>query len=252
LEDRNRATDSIKILDAGTGPKYLLQYNLEPGTINTHQADVEIKMSASIHGDEMKPVVVAFTAYAGSGKTTAARYLAERHGFKCLSFSAPIKRVAMDVMDFTEEQVYGSTALKETVDPRYGISPRTFQQRLGVTMRDCVGPDIWIRPVVDTILADGPSRRFVIDDLRFDNEFSELMRLDTDGLAHVVIVGIVAETRTSTDDGTDPTEADISSLYLASHIKLKNYMDGTEQFFIDIDDALDTHFRSILTQDDNG
>lgn len=118
--------------------------------------------------------IVGIMGPAGSGKSTAAKHLVDFYGAKRYAFADPLKRLAIEVFEFTEAQVFGSQADKETVDPRYGLSPRVFLQRLGVAARKIFGEDFWVRQCLERIMRESP-KLAVIDDVRFVNEATAVM-----------------------------------------------------------------------------
>ena len=63
-----------------------------------------------------------------SGKDTAADYLVTNHNFTKMAFADPVKKITKELFNFNNEQLYGN--LKETVDERWGISPREAFRRL--------------------------------------------------------------------------------------------------------------------------
>lgn len=70
--------------------------------------------------------IIAFCGLAGSGKDTACDYLVDRD-FKKMSFAAPLKQMAKIAFGFTDEQLYGSSSMREEQDHRYpfsGICPK--------------------------------------------------------------------------------------------------------------------------------
>lgn len=116
------------------------------------------------------PPVVAFTGVAGSGKSTATRYLIVRHGYTLVKFAGPLKDM-MRAIGLTEDEIEGG--LKEQPSHTlFGKTPRHAMQALGTEWgRDLIHPDFWIslwRRRVETVLADGG--RVVTDDCRFPNE----------------------------------------------------------------------------------
>jgi len=64
-----------------------------------------------------------------SGKDTSGDYLVSNKNFTKYSFANPIKRGAMELFGFTEEQVFGD--LKDEIDPTWGITPRLVLQIMG-------------------------------------------------------------------------------------------------------------------------
>lgn len=124
--------------------------------------------------------VIAILAKAGHGKTTVANHLRDTYGAKIVSLAGPLKRCAQKVMRFSDEQVFGPQEIKEAVDPRYGMSPREFLQRLGTEgLREEFGQDIHVQALIHEIKAhhdatDGAQEVYVVDDVRFPNEVSAL------------------------------------------------------------------------------
>ncbi len=133
--------------------------------------------------------VIALLARAGHGKTTIARYLQSTYGARVVSLAAPLKKIAKVVMNFSDDQLYGTQAQKEEIDPRYGMSARIFLQKLGTEgIRENLGPMVWCQALENFISKDflekapandneDPSETFgnedaiyVVDDARFPNE----------------------------------------------------------------------------------
>lgn len=119
---------------------------------------------------DKNPLVIGIVGPAGSGKSTVAQYLVEKYGAKRYSLAAPLKEIAKRTLDFTDEQMYGTQAQKEAIDPRYGFSARHFLQRLGTEgVRTVLGEDFWPKVCADLIEKDFPPIA-VIDDMRFVSE----------------------------------------------------------------------------------
>ncbi len=69
-----------------------------------------------------------------SGKDTIAEYLIKKYGFQRYAFADPIKKAAMELFGFTHDQMWGSAKDKESVDPRWNISPRRMLQLMGTEL----------------------------------------------------------------------------------------------------------------------
>lgn len=111
-------------------------------------------------------MLIGFTGPAGSGKDTCGAYLIEHHGYKRLSFAAPIYD-ALEAMGFgrpdTQEQ-------KEAMIPWLGVSWRHLAQTLGTEWgRERVHPNLWLGLALKKVQAN-PHLKFVITDVRFENE----------------------------------------------------------------------------------
>lgn len=146
--------------------------------------------------------VIGLTGYEGSGKSTAAQYLVERHGYTRLSFAAPLKRMVRTLNPivgaklalkyghtYTAEPVYLSDLLEagqteqQIKDGPYGKKYREYCQDLGT---DCVraeDPDFWINAAKRQMT--DPEGRYVFDDCRFPNEAETIKALSPEGLWNV-------------------------------------------------------------------
>lgn len=130
------------------------------------------KLALEYDGDETQGpgrTIVAFTGLAGSGKSTAAQYLVERHGFQRVRFAGPLKSM-MAALGCSHEQIDGSE--KETpCDLLGGKTPRQAMQTLGTEWgRDLITPDIWIRAWQAAVAKVPAGVPIVVDDCRFPNE----------------------------------------------------------------------------------
>ncbi len=72
-------------------------------------------------------IVVGFTGEKHHGKDTAAKYKEDALRF---AFADPLKEAVMALYDMSYAQVYDE-ALKDVIDPRYGVTPRKILQELG-------------------------------------------------------------------------------------------------------------------------
>ena len=156
------------------------------------------------HANDNLPPIVAFTGLAGAGKTTASRYLTNRHGYKVVKFAGPLKDMCRAV-GLTESQIEG--ALKEVPsDYLCGKSPRQFMQLLGTQFgRDLIGKDFWIGLWLHRardVIAKG--HRVVTDDCRFPNEAAAIRKLGGDIITIAGRGGIAGSHESESGIGTDP------------------------------------------------
>ena len=123
------------------------------------------------------PPVIALTGLAGSGKSTASKYLVEKHGYQLVKFAGPIKDMLRSI-GLSEAQIEGDLK-EEPCAWLQGATPRHAMQTLGTQWgRACIGPSFWIElwvRRVQLILAAGG--RVVVDDCRFPNEADEVRKL---------------------------------------------------------------------------
>lgn len=143
------------------------------------ETSAEQQQHFSAANDNLPPVV-AFTGVAGSGKSTATKYLVEKRGYTLVKFAGPLKDV-MRLFGLTEDEIEGD--LKEKpCNLLEGRTPRHAMQTLGTQWaRDCIGPNFWVKMwrerVVDILAQSG---RIVVDDCRFPNEAQAIRRLGGD------------------------------------------------------------------------
>jgi hypothetical protein len=139
---------------------------------------------------------IGLLANAGHGKTTAARYLADKYDAKIVSLAGPLKRVAQKVMGFSDQQLYGTQAEKEAVDPRYGFSARHFLRTLGTEgLREEFWPEVHLdafrKSLEREALKFDHDVLFVCDDVRFPNEAEMLCALSPHSAVCSAVIKIV-------------------------------------------------------------
>lgn len=78
--------------------------------------------------------IICFSGLARSGKDTVADLLLARRYLK-IALADPLKRMAHCAFDFTIEQLWGPSDLRNEIDPRYGIAPRDVLISLGDSCR---------------------------------------------------------------------------------------------------------------------
>lgn len=110
--------------------------------------------------------LIAFAGRAGSGKSTAARYLVRNYGFERVRFAGPLKAM-MAALGLNEEEIDGG--LKEVpCELLGGTTPRFAMQTLGTEWgRELIASDLWTRAWINQAERH-PA--VVCDDVRFPNE----------------------------------------------------------------------------------
>ena len=126
----------------------------------------------------MKPLLIGLSGKAGSGKSTVANYLEDRHRYAQFAFANALKDTVGLAFGFSREQLYGSH--KEFVDRRWGVSPRWCLQWLGTEILRDRWPDIWFRhlrrDILDYLSING-QRPVVVSDVRFRDEAQALKNM---------------------------------------------------------------------------
>lgn len=96
---------------------------------------------------------IALTGKYGSGKTTVANYLVEKHSFVKMSLADPMRQIVREIF-----------GIESKTDPRY----RKIMQKLGTNWFRSEDPDVWIKYLLKRTKAE--YRPIVVDDVRFPNE----------------------------------------------------------------------------------
>jgi hypothetical protein len=128
------------------------------------------------------PKIVAICGAKRSGKDVLANFLADQYGYTHIKISQKLKDACKILFDFTDEQLESN--IKESKDPRWGISPRVCMQFLGTEVMQYkiqeilpnVGRKFWIQSLLTSI---NDNKKYVISDLRFVHEYEELKKLNT-------------------------------------------------------------------------
>lgn len=127
----------------------------------------------------MTPRIIAIAGHKRSGKSTVAAHLRDRYGFQVIALADPIKAACREIFGWTTEHTDG--ALKETIDERYGLSPRQAMQHLGTEwgqfglsgafprFAERTERGLWVRRLLAGISGD-----VVVPDVRFLHEAGAL------------------------------------------------------------------------------
>ena len=104
--------------------------------------------------------IISLTGNMGVGKDTMADYLVEKYGFVKVAMADPMKRIAKEVYEFSDEQLWGPSESRNMPDERYPrpdgsfLSARISTQLLGSEWSRVCYPDTWVvymRRIVDKI-----------------------------------------------------------------------------------------------------
>lgn len=129
--------------------------------------------------------IIAINGLIGCGKGSIASYLREKHGYTILSFADSLKDVCSTVFGWDRKLLEGDTVesrvFRENPDPFWSEyfgkewTPRYALQIIGTELFR-YGLDLFIwAAVAQKKIESAPDQKFVIPDLRFDNE-AEMIR----------------------------------------------------------------------------
>jgi hypothetical protein len=113
-------------------------------------------------------VIIGIHGKARSGKTTAANYLIEHHGFMRLSFGDALKEAANLIFNIPMAELYSDKKSEFT---------RDVLQKLGTDCCRALDPDVWVKAMgrkLHDLAKYKPESKIVVDDIRFPNEFELL------------------------------------------------------------------------------
>lgn len=188
-------------------------------------------------------IIIGILGGAGTGKTSVAEHLIKTFGAVRHSFAAPLKEIVRLAFDLRHEQVYGSQAEKEAIDPRYNVSARWLLQRIGTEgVRAVLGSDFWITACLHGIQDAGRQREAlggkpyiaVIDDVRFENEATAIRKRDGVTIRLHAPIGSAAETSI---DASHASEANVYSIFADAEIQPK--CRGLAELFKTVDEELE-------------
>lgn len=179
-------------------------------------------------------MIIAFTGPAGCGKSTAAEYLRNK-GWVETGFAWPLKTLVGELFQFSQEQLYGPSEMRNAPDPRYPradgtcLSPREALQVFGTEAGRKCYPEIWVeackRSIDHMVACD---KQVVLADLRFDNE-AEMVRK-----AGGVVVRLTRQTSLDEMRAAHISEAGVSP-HLIDHTIVNT---GTKQALYDLIDRV--------------
>jgi hypothetical protein len=120
-----------------------------------------------------------------SGKDTTGDYLVSGKNFVKYSFANPIKRGAMELFGFTEDQVFGDA--KDDIDPTWGITPRLVLQIMGTEVfqydmpkyipeLQVFGRGFWVKRF-EQWYNQNKDLDVVICDVRFQHEVDAILKM---------------------------------------------------------------------------
>jgi len=126
-------------------------------------------------------LLIGIIGVKNSGKDTVGSYLIENYGFTRYAFGDPVKQICKNLFSLSEEQL--DRKLKETIDPRWDISPRQMFQKIGTEFgqfeifklfpelkNKMKYRELWVKLFNEWLINNEDKKRVVITDVRFKHE----------------------------------------------------------------------------------
>lgn len=154
-------------------------------------------------------IILGVSGKARTGKGEFAKIACDEYAFKKLSFAGSLKQEVADFLnkwnvEWRHENLYGENSSREEIlkitmecidsdvemcdffkffgltrgigkDGFFHFTPRSLMQWWGTEFRRAQDPDYWVKKTINEIKNDKSNSRFIIDDLRFENEAIELL-----------------------------------------------------------------------------
>lgn len=129
------------------------------------------------------PKIIGITGKKYNGKDTIANYLCDNYGYTRIAYGDPLKEICRILFGFDDNQLYGDD--KEKIDNRWKISPRQAFQFIGTDLlrnqMHLLLPElndkIWIKCLIELLnkkLKENPNAKYIISDVRFQNEIDSI------------------------------------------------------------------------------
>lgn len=117
------------------------------------------------HTQSAMKTLIGIVGRKRSGKDTVAGFIRDMSpDARILSFAGPLKQACKHAYHLTDEQLEGT---KDSIDPRWGVTPRDMMKHLGVNYFREQDPEQWTKNM--GFRMDG-LESVVISDVRFPNE----------------------------------------------------------------------------------
>lgn len=136
--------------------------------------------------------VFALVGQKRSGKDTIGKILMEKGNFVRYAYADPVRETVKSIFGWDDSFFEGEK--KEQKDPFWGFTPRYALQFIGTDLiRNNVAKDVWIKRLHFFLMNKNDESNVVITDLRFPNEFQDVISLERQarfGVTKTVTIGV--------------------------------------------------------------
>lgn len=117
-------------------------------------------------------MIIGIAGYKGSGKDAMGQVLTDSFGWDKMSFAQPIKDLIHHTFGIDKNILSGDggeRVFRELPLPDwYNLTPRELLQKIGMSFRDNVHKDVWVRILENKVKKH--DNHVVVTDVRFPNE----------------------------------------------------------------------------------
>lgn len=184
----------------------------------------------------MRKFIVGLSGLKRSGKDTVFNVIREESERKYVrqflryAFADPVRKITSIMFDWSIEEM-NNPVFKETIDPRWGISPRQAMQYIGTdvgriaiprdykTFAEVTGDSIWVKHFVHAVQKH-PEYNWVLTDVRFQNEVDAVRNIAHENGYESIIIGIHRPEITDID--SHASEQGIMNIIRNADIQINN------------------------------
>lgn len=120
--------------------------------------------------------LIGLTGRARSGKDTAGKHLVMAHNFHRMAFADPLKDAMAATFGVAVEEFH-CDALKDEVEPHWGLTRRVMLQQGADALRDMFGQDLFIKRWLHGLFQLLGHEHVVVTDVRSDAEALAIKQL---------------------------------------------------------------------------
>ena len=187
----------------------------------------------------IKKILIGLTGKAGSGKSTIAQHLVDRHHFARISLADPIRNGIAAMFPIPTNCLIDRDLKEQPHSALCGKSPREAMQSLGTEWgRRMIGDNIWLHVAqhkIDYTRDIETIRGIVVDDIRFENE-ADWIRNQGCEIWHVI--------RTDNPNGTHIKHESENGVTCKNEIELHNTAD-IDSILSEVDRLIKIIYREV-------